>query len=184
MADQVRTAIAWVYRNAAVFGGDAERIYVSGTSSGAHLAGVAATTDWQARSGLPENVVKGYTLCSGMYDLEAPRLSKRSAYVRFSDEMEAELSPQRHLERIRAPIVLLCGSLESPEFVRQTREFAAALERAGKAVELILAEGYNHFEIAETLCNPYGPMGRAVLAQMGLFIHPAGRVAPGAPSPT
>src|SRR4051812_36805148 len=32
MADQVRTAIAWVYRNAAVFGGDAERIYVSGTS--------------------------------------------------------------------------------------------------------------------------------------------------------
>jgi len=184
MADQVRRAIAWVYRNAALFGGDAERMYVSGTSSGAHLAGVAATTDWQLRFSLPNDIVKGYTLCSGMYDLEAPRLSKRSAYVRFSDEMEAELSPQRHLERVRAPIVLLYGSLETPEFQRQTREFAAALERAGKAVELILGEGYNHFEIGETLGNPYGPMGRAVLAQMGLFIRPGARGAPGAPSPT
>jgi len=184
MADQVRRAIAWVYRNAGAFGGDAERIYVSGTSSGAHLAGVAATTDWQLRFSLPNDIVKGYTLCSGMYDLEAPRLSKRSAYVRFSDEMEVELSPQRHLERIRAPIVLLYGSLETPEFQRQAREFAAALERAGKTVELILAPGYNHFEVAETLGNPYGPMGRAVLAQMGLFTPRAGPAAPGGPSPT
>jgi arylformamidase len=95
-----------------------------------------------------------------------------------------ELSPQRHLERIRAPIVLLYGALETPEFQRQAREFAAALERAGKTVELILAPGYNHFEIAETLGNPYGPMGRAVLAQMGLVIPRAGRGAPGGPSPT
>ena len=113
-----------------------------------------------------------------------PRLSKRGAYVRFSDEMEAELSPQRHLERVRAPIVLLCGSLETPEFQRQTREFAAALERAGKAVELVEAPAYNHFELAETLGNPYGPMGRAVLAQMGLFTRREGPGAPGAPSPT
>jgi len=85
--------------------------------------------------------------------------------------------------------VLLYGALETPEFQRQAREFAAALERAGKTVELILAPGYNHFEIAETLGNPYGPMGRAVLAQMGLVIRgesirPATRGAPGAPSPT
>jgi hypothetical protein len=32
----------------------------------------------------------------------------------------------------------------------------------------VLAEGYNHFEIAETLGNPYGPAGRAVLEQMKL----------------
>ena len=172
MADQVRRAIAWVYRNAGAFGGDAERIYVSGTSSGAHLAGVAATTDWQLRFSLPNNIVKGYTLCSGMYDLEAPRLSKRGAYVRFSDEMEAELSPQRHIARIRSPIVLLYGSLETPEFKRQTREFAEALKNAGKQVKLVYAEGYNHYEIAETIANPYGFVGRAILEQMGLA--PAG----------
>src|SRR4029453_3825788 len=73
MAGQVRSALAWVYRNAAQFGGDPGRIHVSATSSGAHLAAVAATTDWEARYRLPGDIVKGYTLCSGMYDLEAPR---------------------------------------------------------------------------------------------------------------
>ena len=39
---------------------------------------------------------------------------------------------------------------------------------AGKPAQLIVGEGYNHFEIAETLANPYGLLGRAVLARMGL----------------
>ena len=167
MADQVRRAVAWVCKNCERIGADPSRVYVSGTSSGAHLAGVAASTDW-AQYGLREKPVRGYALCSGMYDLRGPRLSKRSSYVKFTDEAEQALSPQRHIARINAPIVLLVGSLETPEFQRQTREFADALTRAGKSAELIYAEGYNHFEIAETLGNPYGPMGRAVLALMKL----------------
>jgi arylformamidase len=35
-------------------------------------------------------------------------------------------------------------------------------------VTLLVAEGYNHFEIIETLANPYGLLGRAVLEQMAL----------------
>ena len=42
MAEQVRRAVAWVHKNAASFGGDPNRIYVSGRSSGAHLAGTTA----------------------------------------------------------------------------------------------------------------------------------------------
>jgi arylformamidase len=159
MADQVRRGVAWVIENAAKLGVDPARVYVSGTSSGAHLGGVLAA------SGL---AVKGYVLASGMYDLQGPRLSKRSSYVTFNDEVEETLSPQRHLDLVSAPIVLLYGSLETPEFQRQSRDFAAALQKAGKAVELIVAEGYNHFELTETLGSPYGPVGRAVLRQMGL----------------
>lgn len=168
MADQVRRAVAWVHRNAARFGGDPDRLYVSGSSSGAHLGGVVATTVWEKEFALPADTVKGYTLTSGMYDLRGPRLSKRSQYVKFTDAMEAALSPQRHLDRIRVPIVLVYGTLETPEFQRQSRDFAAALRTAGKAVRLVVADGYNHFEIAETIANPYGPVGRAVLEQMQL----------------
>jgi arylformamidase len=67
---------------------------------------------------------------------------------------------------VAAPIVLVYGSLETPEFQRQSQEFADALRQAGKPVDLVHAEGYNHFEIAETLGNPYGPAGRAALEQM------------------
>lgn len=167
MAEQVRRAVAWACANAGRLGADPARIYVTGSSSGAHLAGVAATTDW-TKYGLAPRPVRGYALCSGMYDLRGPRLSKRSSYVRFTDAVEEALSPQRHLARIDAPVVLLVGSLETPEFQRQTREFADALTRAGKSAELIFAEGFNHFELFETLGNPYGPFGRAVLALMGL----------------
>ena len=165
MADQVRRAVAWVYRHAGNFGGDSTRLYVAGHSSGSHLGGCVAITRWEDY-GLPADTVKGYTLQSGMYDLRGPRLSKRSAYVPFTDELEEVLSPQRHLDRVAARITLVYGTLETPEFQRQSREFAAALRAAGKPVELILADGCNHFEVAATLADPEGYSGRAVRKQM------------------
>ncbi len=168
IADQVRRAVAWVYRNADHLGGDPERVYVSGFSSGAHLAGVVLTTDWAKDFGLPAGFIKGGLCISGMFDLRPVRLSARSRYVQFTDEMEEALSPQRHLDKLVAPLVLAHGTFETPEFQRQSRDFAAAVRAAGKRVELLVGEGYNHFELYETLANPYGLLGRAVLAQMSL----------------
>ena len=167
MVDQVRRAVAWTWKNAASFGGDPNRIYLIGHSSGAHIAGCVAVTDW-ARYGVPEKILAGVLLCSGIYDLAPVRLSKRSEYVNFTDEMENALSAQRHIDRLNAPLIVAYGTNESPEFQRQAREFADAVKTAGKPVELIVAEGYNHFEIAETLGNPYGVIGRAALGMMGL----------------
>jgi arylformamidase len=167
MADQVRAAVVWVYRNAHRFGGDPERLYVSGHSSGAHLAGVALTTDWR-RFDLPPDLVKGGLCSSGMYDLAPVRLSARSAYVKFTDEMVDALSPLRHLDRLIAPVVVGYGTRESPEFQRQAREFVAAVAAAGKPVRLVVGEGFNHFEMIETLGAPAGILGRAVLEQMRL----------------
>ena len=167
MVDQVRRAVAWVYRNAASFGGDPNRLYLSGHSSGGHLGGCVVTTDWR-KDGLPLDILKGALLGSGMYDLKPVRLSKRSSYVKFTDEMEEELSAQRHLDRLTLPLILAYGTFETPEFQRQTRDFDAAVKAAGKPVELLVGEGYNHFEMQETLANPYGLLGRAALEQMGL----------------
>ena len=168
MADQVRRAVAWVYRNAASFDGDPGQLYVSGTSSGAHLAGVVLTTDWRKDFGLPGDTVKGGLCCSGMYDLHPVSLSARSTYVRFTPAVIEALSSQRHLERLVAPVIVAYGTRETPEFQRQSREFAAAVRAAGKPVTLLVGEGYNHFEIQETLGNPYGLLGRAALEQMKL----------------
>jgi arylformamidase len=168
LADQVRRAVAWVYENIARFGGDPNRLYVGGQSSGGHLAAVALTTDWQHQFGLPANIIKGGICISGMYDLEPVRLSARSRYVAFDDATVAELSPIRHLDRLLAPVVVAYGTCETPEFQRQNREFAAAVETAGKQARLLVGEHYNHFELPETLGNPYGLLGRAALELMDL----------------
>jgi arylformamidase len=171
MATQVRSAVAFVYKNAASFGGDPNRLYVCGHSSGGHLAGTVVAADWQKDFGLPSDLVKGALLCSGMYDLRPVRLSHRSSYVKFTDEIEQELSALRHLDRIACPLLVCYGTCETPEFQRQARDFAAALKGARKPVQLLVGEGYNHFEMLETLANPYGLLGRAVLAQMQIPIR-------------
>jgi arylformamidase len=170
LADQVRRAILWVYQNAGHIGGDPNRLYVGGQSSGGHLAAVALTTDWQCQFGLPADLIKGGMCISGMYDLAPVRLSARSRYVAFDDATVSALSPIRHLDRLHTPLVVAYGTCETPEFQRQNREFAAAVSAAGKAVQLLVGEHYNHFELPETLGNPYGLLGRAALDLLGLRV--------------
>ncbi len=168
MAEQVCRAIAWVWRNAASFGGDPERLYIGGQSSGAHLAAVALTTDWAGEHGLPADMIKGGLCTSGMYELAPVRLTARANYVKFTNAMLTALSPIRHLDRLGAPLIVSYGTYETPEFIRQAKEFAAAVGNAGKLRELIVAENYSHLELPETLCNPYGVLGAAVLEMMRL----------------
>jgi arylformamidase len=168
MVEQVRRAVAFVFRNAEKFGGDSNRLHLISHSSGSHLAGSVVTHDW-AKEGLPRDILKTATLSSGMYDLKPVRLSKRSKYVNFTDAMEQELSAIRHLDRLATPLTLSYGTYETPEFQRQTRDFAAAVKALGKPADLLVGENYNHFEMLETLANPYGLLGRAVMAQMQLL---------------
>ncbi|WP_119302102.1 alpha/beta hydrolase [Dongia deserti] len=168
LAAQVRRAIAWVYRNAASFDGDPDRLYIGGHSSGGHLCGITLVTNWQSAFGLPADLVKGGLCMSGMYDLEPVRLSWRRNYIAFTDAMVEALSAQRHIAKLNAPVVVTYGTYETPEFIRQSRAFAAAIQATGKPVTLIEAQHYHHNEMVESLGNAYGPNGRAALAMMGL----------------
>ena len=168
MVEQARRAVAWVWRNAERLRADPARIFVHGHSSGAHLAGNVLTTDWPALFDAPADLLRGGMVTSGMYELAPVRLSARSKYVRFTDAMVDALSSIRHLHRLHCPIVVSVGDCESPEFQRQNRAFAAAIEATGKPVTLQIAAGFNHFEIGETLASPYGTLGCAALTLMGL----------------
>ena len=139
----------------------------------AGISPLALTTDWQRNFGLPADIIKGGMCISGMYDLAPVRLSARSAYVKFDDAMVAALSPICHLEQLHAPLVVAYGTCETPEFQRQNREFATAVKAAGKRVQLLVGEHYNHFELPETLGNPYGLLGRVALDLMGLKAEPS-----------
>jgi arylformamidase len=170
MYHQVRRALAFVWRNAESLGGDRDRLYVSAHSSGSHLSAVVLARGWR-EEGLPRDAFKGAVLLSGMYELAPVALSKRSAYVKFTDTMVEALSAQRHIAGLQTPLILAYGTRETPEFQRQSRDFATALKTAGKPVELIEGPAYNHFELLETLANPYGLVGRAMLRQMQLTVR-------------
>jgi arylformamidase len=166
MVDQVRRAVGWLYRHAAQFDGAADRIHISGHSSGAHLAACVAVTDW-THYDLPSNVVKSAICASGIYDLLPVRLSSRNEYVKLDAETEHSLSPIRHLHHLRSKIFVANGSLESDEFQRQSRAFAGALGPF-LAAPLAVYEKLNHYEVVETLADSSTKLGRTALNLMDL----------------
>ena len=167
IVDQLRRAIAWLHGNAASFGGDPAQLHVIGHSSGAHLASVLLTTAWPEH-GLPADAIKSGVLVSGMYELEPVLLSARSSYVKLSPAEADEFSAIRHIDRLACPLLIAHGTDESPEFQRHARDFAAAVQRAGKPARLLVAPGCNHFEINAALADRASPVARAVLAHLGL----------------
>jgi arylformamidase len=167
LVDQCRRAVAFVYRNATNFTGDPNRLYLAGFGSGAHLVACVLMTDW-ARDGLPADIVKGAFLGSGIYDLKPVRLSTRFSAIKFTDEIEEALSPQQHVDMLKTPLTLTYGTLDTAEYQRQSRQFALALQLARQPPRIVVGAGYNHFEMLETLRNPYGINGRAALEMMNL----------------
>jgi len=166
LVDQVRRAVAFLFRSAGDLGVERNRIHLVGHSSGGHLAACAMTTDWAAR-GLPQPI-KGGLCVSGIYDLRPVRLSARNAYLRLDDAGEQALSPQRHLARLRCPVIVAAAEFDAPEFRRQARDFAAAAAHAGANVRLVGGSGFNHFDFIETLADPQGLLGKLMLEQMGM----------------
>lgn len=167
MVAQVRRGIGWVARHAADFGCDPEQLFVIGHSSGAHLVAAALTTAWHDDA-IAASAVKAAMCASGSYDLAPVMLSARGSYLQLSADEEQAFSPMRHLSHVSCPVTVAYGSDETDEFQRHARELHAGLLAAGKSSELIYAEGYNHFEISQTLAEPDGILARAALRMIGV----------------
>jgi arylformamidase len=166
IVDDARAAVKWAYDNAASFGADRDRLFVLGQSSGAHMGGMLAVTDWASR-GLPANVVKGAMLVSGMYDLEPVRLTFRNEFLYLTEESAARNSPILHIPAKGCPLTIGYGALESEEFKRQSRDFAAAWKKAGNRCELIEREGHHHYSLAPDLNDAASPLVKSFLAMIG-----------------
>lgn len=165
---QCRAAFAWVWRNAASFGGDAGRITLSGHSAGAHLVAMMMATDWPAFDGVPADVIKGATAISGIYDLEPVRLCYINADLKLSPEEMAPMSPLRLAPRGGAPLTVVYGAEESEEFRHNGQALAEAWTTKGIECRLIEMPGLNHFSILEELKGPETTLARAIHRQIGI----------------
>ncbi len=153
--DQNLRAIAWLARNAASLGGDPQRIYLLGHSSGAHITGMAVTEDW-TRFGLPPDLVKGAMAVSGLYDLEPVRLSARNDYLGLDAQRARAMSPIRRIKEAACPLVVAWGEGELDEFKRQSRDFSDAWHRSGNVCETLTLADCNHFDMTFELMAPQG----------------------------
>jgi len=168
LVEQTRQVVDWLHVHAGEIGLDPGRLVVAGHSAGGHIAASLAHTDWSAR-GLPKNALAGALPLSGLYDLEPIQLNYLNAACRMDAAEAASLSPIRHINPGTPPTILAVGAAELPELVRQTRDYGAALTRAGvPPLAVIETPDDNHFSIVEGLLNPAGPLGARLKVLMGL----------------
>jgi arylformamidase len=169
MVEQIQSAVHWASTNAVTLNIDANNLHLFGHSSGAHLVACTLLTDWQKTYQLPPNVIRSVTCTSGIYDLHPVRLSSRNGYLNLSDEIENSLSPERHTQKITVPLTVAYGTKESPEFIRQAKSFAHAVNAhrpPSHAAQLLELEGLNHFEVLDNVTQSTNKLGAALLSQM------------------
>ena len=162
---QVRAALAWTYTNVTRYGGDPERITVSGHSAGGHLAAMALATAWEADYGLPADLLKAACSISGLFDLAPLRHTWLQPWLQLDGDQVERLSPLRHLPAAGPPLLVTVGTLESDEFQRQSQDYLAAWRERGLPGEWLALPERNHFTALDALTEPAHPLFEAVLAQ-------------------
>ena len=161
LTDQIRRALAYLWREAGAFGYDPGRIVVSGHSAGGHLTAMMMATDWPAfGDGLPVDLVAAGLPVSGVYDIEAVRLTPLNDAVGMDPAEARALSPMFLAPASRAPMTVVVGGGESEEFHRQAGDFAEAWRGAGVAADVLAAPGRDLFTVLNALAEP----GHDVLA--------------------
>jgi len=168
ISNQMRRAVAWVYKNAAKFNGARGKIYVSGHSAGGHLTGMLVATDWASELGLPKNVIKGSAPLSGLFDIEPHRHSQLQPDIRLTAKEAKAQSPMYLPAMVKSPVIVAVGGGEPDLFHWQSLEYAARLRLQGIKAEYVSMGDDNHFDITDRLGNARDPLTRALIGQMGL----------------
>ena len=164
---QVRSAVAWIYRHGRSYGLDPQRIYIGGSSAGAHLAAMAAADDWTATYGLPDDVIKGLAGLSGLYELAPLCDIGPNEWLQLHPDQTARVSPLHHLPRAGLSAVLTVGGLETDGFKNQTQVYEAACRKKGLQVKSVAVPQCNHFNLLCELADAESDLCRAVLKMVG-----------------
>lgn len=160
-------SIAWTYRNIRAHGGDPDRLFISGNSAGAHLCAMALAHDWAAE-GLPADVVKGAAPVTGIYDLEPVPLISVNEQIRLKPEEARGLSPMHNPPRRALPLLVAVGGAETPQWIQQSKDYAAMCRAHRIPAEYLECPGENHFTMTNVLGDPDHILTKAILKQMGL----------------
>lgn len=163
---QVRSAVAWLYRNGRQYGVDPERLYIGGSSAGAHLAAMVAAQGWTDAYGLPADLIKGVAGLSGLYELAPLCDIGPNEWLQLHADQAPRVSPLHHLPRPGLPMVLAAGGLETDGFKHQTDVYEQACRAAGLAVNRVPVPQCNHFDLLCELADAQSSLCRAVLDMM------------------
>lgn len=154
IVDQVQRAKAWVLENIAAYGGDPDRLTISGHSAGAHLA----TTLLLHERG--PSRVRAALLLGGLYDLKPLQNSFLKAEIGLTNDEVAAFTPMKKQYDAAPNYMVLVGARETPPFHDQANAFSRRLAQQGISVSQRIIVSRNHMDSVRDLGVPHSLTGR------------------------
>ena len=165
IAEQCREAVLWVHRNAENFGGDPNRIHISGHSAGGHLTAMMLSTNWSQRGAKDLHLAGGIAI-SGIFDLVPLIKTSINDDIKLDREAALRNSPINFLPEDCPPLITAVGAGETDEFLRQSREYAKAWQNKGGQVQFKPISGFHHFDIILEMGRIGSELNDAMITQI------------------
>ena len=143
-------ATAWVHDHIARYGGDPERLYLAGHSSGAHMAAlVAADPRYLEALGKERDIVAAFAGLAGPYDFvpEEPDLKDMFG----PPERYPQMQVPTFIDGAQPPMLLLHGGADETVVRRNLTRLRDKIAEKGGRVETHIYEGVDHVDLVGAL---------------------------------
>lgn len=155
MLEDTAAVVGWVHRNIARYGGDPDRIVLSGHSAGAYNAAqVALDPQWLENAGVPDEAVRAVVGLAGPYDF-FPFDTDRSRAAFESVGAGPESQPVNNVGPGAPPMLLVHGEEDTVVRIRNSQALESALRAAGASAETLYLPGKTHNDPLLALTHPW-----------------------------
>lgn len=174
MASSAASAVKWVKENIERYGGNPDRIFVSGHSAGGHLAALISIQKEYFGTINSENPIRGCILLDAagldMYRyLTEENLAKEHTFLQTFSANPAiwkQASPLYHLHPNMPPFLIYRGEKTYPSIIKSTERFVTELSAYQPKPNYFIVDGKKHIPMITQFFWTWNPLYAGIIKFM------------------
>jgi acetyl esterase/lipase len=169
--EDAAAAIAWTFKNIASYGGDPDRIFLSGHSAGGYLTLITGMDGrYLDKHGISNMSIAGLIPISGQTITHSTIRKERG--IPEGTQIVDEFAPLFYANRIGPSCLCICGSDDLTLRTAENIYFVEVQKVAGnKNISFLEVEGRDHDTIFENIHNPGDEVATAMLVFMTQILN-------------
>lgn len=170
MAEYTARSVKWVYEHIATFGGNPERIFLSGHSAGGHLAALVTLDNQYFEKVGVKNPVKGLILIDAagldMYGyLRDEKFPPDHSYLKTFTRDESiwkKASPLYYVHKNMPPMTIYQGEKTYPSIATSNEKFKKAVQEIEPRTPFEILKNKKHVAMITQFFNPWNKQYRHI----------------------